>query len=169
MLENIYKDIRNRLKTMVPELQLIDLDTGQLELQADSYPILCPAVFIDFQGVSQWEHTTQQLYIGDVNIIFRIVFDIVEDMSNLTPDAISDEAINKLALQAKIHKAIAGFAGSNYNSLTLLTGPASQRREDGYKVYEYTYITNVRNSIAMPVLTKVNDVVPEVGTKKTAP
>ena len=168
MLENIYKDIRNRLKTMVPELQLIDLDTGQLELQTDSYPILCPAVFIDFQGSSAWINTTQQLYIGDVNINIRIVFDIIEDMSNLTPDAISDEAISKLQVQTKIHIALAGFAGSNYNSLTLLSGPSSERREDGYKVYEYTYVTNVRNSVAMPVLTAINDVEPTV-TKKTAP
>lgn len=157
MLEPLYKAIRDHLKEQVPELMIIDLDIGQLEMQADNYPILPPAVFIDFAAPA-WINTSQHLYICDVQCVFRIVFDVYEDVSNLTPTEVSDAAFEKLALQDKIHKVLAGFEGSFFNQLTLVSGPLTERRDDGYKVYEYTYVTNVRNSGAMKEYTELIDI-----------
>jgi len=83
-------------------------------------------------------------------------------VSNLTPSEVGEAAFTKLALQQNIHQALCGFAGTFFNSLTLLSGPQLERRDDGYKVYEYVYVTNVRNNIAMQAVSTATDVLPVV-------
>ncbi|MPM00637.1 hypothetical protein SDC9_46865 [bioreactor metagenome] len=161
MLEPLFKAVRDQLKTQVPGLEYIDLDIGQLEQQDENYVVLTPCALIDFNA-PEWINTTNRLYVCDVQVSVRIAFRIYEDINSLTPDEVSEAAFDKLRLQEDVYKALSGFWGTFFNSLTLKSGPQQERRDDGYKVYEYVFVTNVRNSLAVPTYTPVSDVTPVI-------
>jgi hypothetical protein len=148
MITLLFKTIMELLKEEVTELKWITLDEGQLEMGENDYPLLFPAVLLDFR-CDEWTDTSRRLYVGDVIVDVRIVFDIVEDMNNYTPDDVIERAIEHLELQEKIQAALDGHAGDHYNSLSLIAGPLPEKRSDGLRVLLWQYVTNMRNSASL--------------------
>lgn len=153
-MDVLYQKIMERLDANVPELRWIDLDQGQLETPEDSYPVQFPCCLIDFTNII-WQNVGRQLQAGDVTISLRVGFDIYEDTNNLSPEVSRNNGLLKLRLLNKIHHYIQGFGGEHFNRLNRI-GTFQEKREDGLKVYNLVYITNMRDNNGMATEGLVN-------------
>jgi hypothetical protein len=178
-MDIIYRSIVKRLQTEIPELRWIDLEGGQLEAPEESYPVQFPAVFIDFPSI-QYQSLQRGAQQGIATIAIRVAFDIYEDFHGTAPDI--ETAANRLQLLNSIHKALHGYSGmalevkntegevtgyeDNYFSRMVRQSMTAEKRSDGLKVYEISFLTNLRDRVAMPQVTQttLDDIIVEKQT-----
>jgi len=147
-MDILYKNLVDNYKTNIPEVKWIDLEHGQIDAFDKNYPVHFPAIFIDFENI-QWKNVGRQVQVGDVNINLRIAFKIWSDTNNLTPDNIFNDSMNVLKLLNKIHKYTQAFSGEHFNRLDRIS-TTTKKRNDGLKVYNIKYKTNMRDAWAKP-------------------
>ncbi len=137
---DLFSEIQNRLSE-VKELNFIDFDCQQVEKQDASYPVVCPAVLINYS--SNWQGA--EIQKGDVTIDLRVYFSIYEDTHHTAEDRY--DAFAQLDVLAKIHQKLQGFRGTNFNKLSRVAS-GREARADQYTCYTVSYNTLYTDSSA---------------------
>jgi len=161
-MDILYLSLLTRLKNEVPELLWIDEEKGQLEFPKEEYPVQFPCCLIDIQNI-KWETQGKRQQEGDCLIRFRIGFDIYEDTHKDAPDI--QTGLERLKLLNKIHSTLHCFGGfslpdtvnvgqfidKHFKRLVRLN-TASEKRQNGLKVYSMDYMTNILDVYAQPLM-----------------
>jgi hypothetical protein len=130
---DLFSEIQKRLSE-IKELNFIDFDCQQIEKQDTSYPVVCPAVLINYD--STWEGSDVQN--GAVKIDLRIYFSIYEDTHQTAEDRF--DAFKQLGLLNVIHQKLQGFRGTNFGKL-VRTSSGREARADQYTCFVLSYKT----------------------------
>lgn len=139
-MKAIFLYIRELLKT-VPSIAWIDLDKGQLNSYEVRPSIDFPAVLLKIEYPSTTKLSGKQQQCN-VIITANIVFDFMDDTSNITPDEILEQSLKVYDIADEIHKKLQGAM-----DVTVIRTPldrASVRdpnRADKIKVLQYVYTT----------------------------
>lgn len=144
----IFTAIVQKLKVDVPEVKFIDLDSGQLDMMAESYPFSFPAVFIDFPDID-WKDMSKGVQNGTVLVNVRIAQRVIEDTHSLAPATSVSTAIEKLKTKSKIHLSINRLSGEHFNRL-VRTRTGTEKRSDGLKVWNITYMCGLLDPGTLP-------------------
>lgn len=139
-MKAIFLYIRELLKT-VPSIAWIDLDKGQLNSYELRPSIDFPAVLlkIEYPSTSKLSGKQQQC---NVILTANVVFDFMDDTSNITPDEILEQSLRVYDIADEVHKKLQGAM-----DVTVIRTPldrASVRdpnRADKIKVLQYVYTT----------------------------
>ncbi|MCR5697850.1 MAG: hypothetical protein K6G73_12830 [Marinilabiliaceae bacterium] len=140
-MELLIQDIQNRLRTEIPELQTIDEDYGQLNKMfdnsddADIYPVLSPALFINVSDVA-WSDLSCSRQRGIATVVITLAIDCYDDthMDQNQRQKISE----RLALERRIHNALHGWKPSEATRL-IRTSTRLYHLPHLWKAYETTY------------------------------
>ncbi|NNV54543.1 hypothetical protein [Limnovirga soli] len=157
MIEQLFKDVTDRLALQVPELRWIDLEFGQLEIPDEHYPVQFPCVLVDFPDIPFTDEGfgNQQ---GVVNIQLRLALDLYEDYhivdGNDAPQR--DTAFERLQIINKIHQALHWWEGDYFTPLSRIL-ISSERRDDGLKVFTLVYVSQAKDDSAAKVYLERTD------------
>jgi|GEM_PF-6841167 len=70
---NTYLEIGQHIFDMMPEIEWIDRDKGQIDHEEEFNSILCPAVLLDF-GETNWTGLSRGNQLGDLTITTKLIF-----------------------------------------------------------------------------------------------
>jgi hypothetical protein len=108
-MEEILIAILERLSAEVPELSLIDEDTGQLEIvdEDDRYPVTFPCVLVSPED-TLWKDYGEGIQEGDVTMGVRLAIDCYDDthIGSGTTGKIRD----RMQLAGKVYAALQEFS-----------------------------------------------------------
>lgn len=139
-MKAIFLYIRELLKT-VPSIAWIDLDKGQLNSYEVRPSIDFPAVLLKIEYPSTMKLSGKQQQCN-VIITANVIFDFMDDTSNITPDEILEQSLKVYDITDEVHKKLQGAM-----DVTVIRTPlerASVRdpnRADKIKVLQYVYTT----------------------------
>lgn len=139
-MKAIFLYIRELLKT-VPSIAWIDLDKGQLNSYEVRPSIDFPAVLLKIEYPSTTKLSGKQQQCN-VIITANVVFDFMDDTSNITPDEILEQSLKVYDIADEVHNKLQGAM-----DVTVIRTPlerASVRdpnRADKIKVLQYIYTT----------------------------
>ncbi len=153
-MDVLFSKLVERYKQFVPEVKWIDWDSGQLDNPEYNYPVHFPCILIDFENI-EWKNVSQRVQVGNVLVNIRVAFRLWTDTNNLTPDSIFQESMNALKLLNKIHKYTQAFDGEHFNGLDRIQ-TVTEKRNDGLKVVNMKYLTNMRDAYAMKDFTETS-------------
>jgi len=164
MRSELFKEIRDLLNSKVPELKWIDMDWGQLDLPDQSYPLLFDCALIGFPDID-WKTGSRKLQDGDVQILVKIGVDVFNDTyvaGNISaPDV--QYALSKMQLVDRIFAVLQGFEGTFFNKLDRIKS-SEDKRQDGLKVFQELYMTRMRDTSAIKLVTPVQANLKTTGT-----
>ncbi len=154
-MEDTYKELLERFAAKVPELKWTDLDYGQLDNPEEHYMPDYPAAFVRFSmpGASTIGENVQHM---DSEIHVRVAFRTWADMNNKTPEVVRNNALTTLTILKKIHAALQGYIGENFNALDRLS-VEQEARDDGKLVFEMVYGSMIIDNSALPVRVQHDD------------
>lgn len=155
-METAYNSIQQRLMAQVPELKMIDLDSGQIDDPENNYPLLSPSVFMRIT-VPQWESIGEGLQEGKAEINLRVVTQVWESTGSIAPENVRQKGLQHLGLPNKIQAALQGFIGENFNALERIS-TVQDDRMDGLLVFNITYNTLLRDTSGMKQYNQAEDV-----------
>jgi hypothetical protein len=133
-METFYLPIMNRLEEQVPELATIDMDWGQLDEPAESYPVTFPCVLIDVPDIS-YERTGCKAQPGLAQVRITVGIEVIEDTHSGSGTAA--DAVERLKIAEKAHKALKGWDADGFDPLERVN--RNIRNMYGIKVYTFTY------------------------------
>ncbi len=155
-MKQLLTDIQARLELKVPQLRYIDEDWGQLEYFSPTPPTKWPCALIDLSVPATWSNFGKLGQLGLVQIKLRIADLRISNTSNKAPQFQKDAGFSIFELIELVHKAIHGYSGhSSYSRLIRTTGPSRIKRDDGVRIYEVIYTSEVCDVSATPVLPTV--------------
>jgi len=135
---NVYKEIRDRLKSKMPELVYIDLQKGQFAKREQNYPVPLPACLVEF-GAIKWSNTTGE-QIGDAQISTYLYIDLVTD--SFDNAELENETIEILDTQDDLFDSLHGFTGKNFNPLSR-TSDSPHEYGEGYVCFKVDFRTTI--------------------------
>lgn len=142
MDKQIYLAISERLSAMVPELNWIDYDWGQLndERPAVAFPcVLIDIAYPDCKNLAEGAGATEQMVNAAVTI--KLAFQPLGDSQVNAPDSSRMAALKPLDTIDSLHKALQGWNdGGTFAGLSRRRGGSVPRR-DRLKVYNLVYET----------------------------
>lgn len=135
-MKTIYNQVAERLKSQVPALRWIDLDTGQLET-AERPPVAfpCALITISVEGTTDFTETVQEC-TGTVRV--RLAFDQPMKTDQATPVQHRNVALQPYDLIAGVHKALQGFSTPSFDPLSR-TRQNKENSRHGLFVYSIDY------------------------------
>ena len=139
-MDHIFTAIQDKLSTEVPEIKWVDYDFGQLDHFTMRPPVLFPCALIDIE-IPQASDRGGLSQNADVNITIRVAFEQPGQTNNRVPENIRDKALSIFRLLDKIHSALHGFEGENFNKI-LMRSINTERREDPLKVLNMRFISS---------------------------
>lgn len=111
MIEQIYKALRDRIKTELPEIKHVDWYQGEFDFQPENenYPYNRPAVFLEFMPseTSPLLHHVQQ-----VKLQLRVYLACDQKTDMRSGSTNYDKAIKPLELQQKLYACLNGYSKS---------------------------------------------------------
>lgn len=145
ILEELLGDLCARLEADVPALAWADMEAGQMDNQEGEYPFPFPACWVDVQGI-EWGDAGRSVEHGTATVNFRVALDIYDDTHTGSPAR--HTALAKFRILSALHRAVKKFSGENYNNL-MRVRTTTERRTDGYKVFNVVYKCDVVDRSAM--------------------
>lgn len=114
-MEEILIAILNRISENVAGLSLVDEDTGQLETDADTYPVTFPCVLVGNTEI-QWSNVGLGVQEGEAHITVRLAIDCYDDTH------IGSETTGKIRerqlLSTEVYRALQCFRmGRNFSPM----------------------------------------------------
>lgn len=161
-MEAAYLKIAQRLMARAPEVKYIDWDVDQLDNpEAGYYPPAFPCVLISIvEGDPQ--SIGENLQEIDLVLAFRIAFIVPENMNSLSPLQIIETGLERFKITKKVHKALQGFIGDNFNALDR-NAISQENHPGGVLAFIYHYQTLLAdNSAIRETDTKVVELVVNV-------
>ena len=137
-MEELYDDIRKRLKAEVAALKYIDSDEGQIDYYDKFMLPSWPAALIDLNNI-EWESCPDD-QTGLVEMQIRVCFRMPEQTSSLVDNI--GAAKTRIAILNSIHTALDNWSGSGASYTGLLRIRTSrEKRTDPIKVFQVVYRT----------------------------
>lgn len=143
-MQTIYNTILQRLKE-IPEILLVDLDTGQVDDPAGNYVLPFPAVLIGFSGV-EWQEIGSGIVTGDALVTVRVCFQIWEDVNSETPEAIYYDGIKRMEIVTQVFGRLQGLTGEDFNELQIRS--TNNETRSNVMIFTETYVTHLRRNQA---------------------
>ena len=162
-MEQILTDIQQRLADQVPALKYIDQDWGQLDYYSPNPPVKWPCALVDIVQ-AQFTNTGGGGQLGMVQVKVRVGDLQLSPSSTKAPAAARAAALSIWEVLKDLHKALHGWAGHRHYSKLIRTAQQRIRREDGVRIYEITYTTQITDNSAVPVLPLATGIKPEILT-----
>ena len=141
MNKQLFIALCDLLEAQVPEIRWIDADEGQLNIPNGQRPAVAfPCVLIDMSYPE-----TEALNAGTEKIraqfSLRIAFEGFGQTSSAAPEVVRERALQRLDTLEKIHRTVQWWnCGRKINPMRRLR-VATERRQDGLKVYNMVYET----------------------------
>lgn len=152
-MESLYLRIAERLREIVPELEHIDEDTGQLyPVQYDDrygYPILFPCCLIDASTTDYKVEKFPDIQRGTVTITIKVAFQCDEDShySSIESNNTFEQMRHRLAINKKIVCALQGYCFGDDFSAMQRTQARAYPLAGRVKVYESTFNVNITEEL----------------------
>lgn len=140
-MKTIYSAVTQELKTLVPELNWIDLDRGQIDSEFPEPPILYPCALIDV-ALYECESIYQDEQQSIASVALRIVQDPNAAESGSTPTLQQAQATSLQCydLIDKVYQALQGFEIGDLSPLSR-SEQQKEERYDGLFVYRIEFRT----------------------------
>lgn len=139
-MNNIYTTIARMLKSELPELKHVDLDTGQLSRKEFNAAIDYPAAFISisFNNCEDMGHSGEQLCDTDIGI--RVVSRTWFESNIAAPDNIRERALEHYKLLGRVHEKLQCWQPECIDcSILRRVNNRPEKRNDGLQVNNITY------------------------------
>lgn len=151
-MEDLYLKIAARLHALIPELDHIDEDTGQLyPVQYDDrfeYPILFPCLLIDASTVDWKDEKIVGSQRGSATVTLKLAFRMDED-THFEPPSFND--FEQLRMRRAIERRIAGalhcYCLGDGMSPLYRTISRSYSQPGRVRVTEMTFKTNITDKL----------------------
>lgn len=152
-MEELYLNIADRLANIVPEIDHIDEDTGQLyPAQYDDryeYPILFPCLLIDAATANWKSESLSKGQRGSVTVTLKLAFKCDEDSHYSSTERGNNfpQLRERLAVRKKVDGALHGWCFDGD------FGPMLRRQSRSYplpgrvRVYETTFEVNMTETL----------------------
>lgn len=142
-MEQILLSLITLIQVSIPDISLIDEDTGQLDALSDEsqdgYPVTFPCVLLGNTTIDWRDVTaTGSVQIGEGVLIMRLAIDCYDDTH--AGSGTSDKIVERASLANQIYKAVQGWRAAVSEM-----GPLKRVRSRDYtlpgniKVYEQMY------------------------------
>ena len=144
----LYIAIEKRLKDLVPELRMIDIDYGQLDFYQERPAVSMPCVLIDFPNMS-FDNLGANVQWANVSISVRLGCSPFSSSSSMVPDLTKALAMQYFEIENKVYQALHGWVpvievdGEDMDIAQPLVRMSSdkERREDPFIVMAMLYTT----------------------------
>lgn len=136
----LYIDLIDRIKELVPEIQWIDHDLGQLEaFDGDRPPVVFPCLLIDFSTTQFATH--QGFQDGNASVGLRLAFDQYQQTHADMPTQVQEQALEYYEIEHKLHQALQGWDDSGFlvNEMIRKSATSEQRQDDNFRVRRMVY------------------------------
>lgn len=141
-MKELFLLLRSQLMT-TPSINWVDLNKGQLNNYEARPAIDFPAVLLDINYPRTTKLTGKQQQ-AEVQVIATIVFDYMDDTSNITPDDTLEQSLELFDVLGDVHQKLQGLIDNKVIRAPLER--MSQRdmpRPDKLKVYQMVYSTRL--------------------------
>ena len=142
-MKHVFTAIQERISEMVPEVKWVDYDCGQLDHFQLRPPVLFPCALIDTE-VPECTDMAGDFQKCKCTVTIRVAFEQPGQTNSKVPQSVKDKALSIFDILDKIHSAVHGFAGNDFQKI-LLRSITTERREDPLKVltmrFETSYTT----------------------------
>lgn len=149
-MESLYLRIAERLRKLVPELDHIDEDTGQLyPVQYDDrygYPILFPCCLIDATTTDFKAEKFPDIQRGTATVTIKVAFQCDED-THYESGRPFVQMEQRLAVNRKVVSALHGYRFGDDVSDMRRTQARAYPLAGRVKVYESTFSVNVTEEL----------------------
>lgn len=149
-MEKLLQDVQARLIDQVSALKYIDEDWGQLDYYAHNHPVKWPCALIDATAAT-WSNEGKLIQMGLVQVKVRVADLKLSNTSGAAPQAQKDKAFAIFATLREVFKALHGWAGDDHYSKLIRTASSRIKRNDGVRIYETIFTTQLKDTSAMPV------------------
>lgn len=142
-MEKLIIDIQDRLRAQVSDLRTIDENYGQLQKmfeeseEADIYPVLSPAVFIDTPD-TQWSNLGGASQTGRTTIVITLAIDCYDDTH--VEQNQRQKIVSRLSLAQRVVWALQGWKPTQTTRL-IRTQTRLFHLPHLWKAYEITFTT----------------------------
>lgn len=148
-MKQLLTDIQNRLLAEVPELKYVDIDWGQLDFYNPHPPVKFPCALIDISNV-QWSNVLKKGQMGLATVVITVADLRLSNTSGAAPQGQKDKAMEIFEVLKNIYVALHGWTSHATYSGLIRQANTLRRREDGVKLYQITFTTEVKDYSAIP-------------------
>jgi hypothetical protein len=140
LINELFTQTRDRIKSQVPAVRFIDFDNGQLELY-DTPPVSYPCALIDVSDVAFNDGGDNENW-ALCEVTVKLAFEVYENTNHLTP---SDDALNHSATLTAVMNALRGFVFNN--SDVFIKRRLTRIPAQGLKVYSIVFNVSVYGDV----------------------
>lgn len=148
-MQKLLTDTLDRLKAEVSALKYIDEDWGQLDFYFPNPPVKFPCALVDATQVN-WSNQGRRGQMGLVQVKVRIADMKLSNTSNAAPQAQKDKAFAIYDVLQAVHRALHGWTGASHYTALIRATMTRAKREDGVRIYELTFTTEITDNSAAP-------------------
>lgn len=148
-MEAIITAVKNRITALNPAFKYVDEDWGQLDYYSPQFPVKWPCLLVDVQTV-QWQNEGNLMQKGLATVSIKIAHLRLSNSSAKAPQQQQQNNNSFFALTQGVFKSLHGFTANN-EVFTALIRVSERRvqRDDGVKVYEMVFTTQVADATAV--------------------
>lgn len=137
-MKQIYKPVLEQLKTNVPELKWIDLDTDQLSSsQRPKVAFPCALIGIELPGCQSLSDTDQKC---NALVTVKLAFDTMGATNSAAEETIQNKSLEVYDIIEKVHNMLQGFETADFEPLSR-TRQGKVPSRNGLFQYQIVYST----------------------------
>lgn len=140
-MTTLFQQISDQLVAKVPNLAVVDLNTGQLNRFCETSPIATPAVLLKFSSPNIEEIDSSQDIVPVQVSVAVIIDNTISETSSITPAPWRQQSLDKLAVINKVARALRGFYTDEITNLTRVSSVPEDRNDCLY-VHNITFTGN---------------------------
>lgn len=150
-MKTLLTDIQTRLLEKAPSFKYIDEDWGQLDIF--NPPVKWPCTLIDTTN-SSWSNVLHDVQLGLVQVKIKVADVKISNSSGAAPQGQKNRAFAFQDLLKEIFTALHGWSGHKHYSKLIRTNITKIRRDDGVRLHEITFTTELTDNSAEKLPTK---------------
>ena len=109
-----YKAVRDRIKAYMPWIRWIDLQKGQMDAPAKSYPLPLPCALVEIKPVT-WENYTDKSQLGQTIIAISIYLDHSGD--SLKGAGTEEQSLALMDKMDDVYQSLTDLSGQSFKRL----------------------------------------------------
>lgn len=146
-MKTVYTAVMDRLKTQVPALRWIDLDTGQLDTaEADRPAVAFPCALVAI-SITRSSDITDLIQDCEARVTVRLAFNQPMRTNSVAPSKVIETAMNPYDTIADVYAALQGWGNASFDPLTRISQDKENSRS-GLFVYRLEFRTTYEDQTA---------------------